>query len=64
MQNQLLIFDFYSILKFLLNKIKNDEKFFNAFINFLEKNEDRHELIVRIVREKLIESCMKSFSKK
>ena len=64
MRNQPLISDFYSILKFLLNKIKNDEKFFSAFINFLEKNEDRHELIVRIVREKLIESCMKSFSKK
>jgi hypothetical protein len=50
-------------VRFLLNNIKNDEKFFKEFINFLERSQNKHDLLLNMVKTNLIESCRKVFSK-
>ncbi len=50
------------LVRLLLRNIKNDEKFFKEFINFLERSQNKHDLLLSMVNANLIESCRKIFS--
>jgi hypothetical protein len=52
------------LVKLLLYNVKNDEKFFKEFINFLERNQNKHDFLLSVVRTNLIESCRGIFSEK
>jgi hypothetical protein len=49
---------------FIIYKIKNDKKFFNEFVNFLERSQNRQCLLKRILKTELIEDIKKIFSEK
>lgn len=50
------------LVRFIVNKIKTDKKFFDEFITSLEKGEYKHDVVRDIVKNKFIESCKKIFS--
>lgn len=43
-------------IKDLISKVKEDEKFFDEFVKFLRRSGKR-EIILRIVKRNLLESC-------
>jgi hypothetical protein len=51
------------LVRLIIHNIKSDEKFFNAFINFLERSENKHDIFLAILKTNFIESCKKVFSK-
>jgi hypothetical protein len=52
------------LVEFIIYKIKTDEKFFDEFVNFLDRNQNRHDLLMSILRANLIEDSRKIFPKK
>lgn len=48
--------DFESFVEELVFKVKNDEEFFREFVSFL-KRFGKREILLRIVREILLDSC-------
>lgn len=50
------------IVRFIVQKIKNDKKFFEEFMNSFKESEDKREILLKIIKANLIESCRKIFS--
>ena len=50
------------LVRLILQKVKNDKKFFEEFMKFLERDQNKHDLLLGIVKANLIESCRKIFS--
>ncbi|MFH8087038.1 MAG: hypothetical protein QW609_04435 [Candidatus Aenigmatarchaeota archaeon] len=48
--------DFEFLIEELIFKVKSDEEFFNEFISFL-KRFGKREILLRIVRKILLDSC-------
>lgn len=48
--------------KEILVNVKNDERFFAEFINFLERNKTKREIFLFALKRILIEESMKIFS--
>lgn len=51
-------------VEFILHKVKNDKEFFEEFMKFLERDQNKRDLLLNIVKINFIESCRKIFSEK
>jgi len=46
-------------VKEIVDNIKNDDEFFNEFVNFLEKNYERREIILSALKRIIFEAAEK-----